>query len=123
MRDSSRVTAEMMFDMISPTCLMIVCRLHRAARPRSRRCLHGCISKQRASARIAARGGAKRVPCAAVQCFGRGNVSGVKRAAAGRAGGAPGVARNGWNDGGACLRPVIDSGREIGLLCPELFRL
>ncbi|WP_269766808.1 hypothetical protein [Burkholderia ubonensis] len=24
MRDNSRVTAEMMFDMISPTCLMIV---------------------------------------------------------------------------------------------------
>lgn len=90
MRDSSRVTAEMMFDMISPTRLMIVCRLHRAARPCSRCCLHGYMSKQRASARIAARGEAKRAPCAAVQRFGRGDVSGVKRAAAGRA------ARQAW---------------------------
>lgn len=77
------------------------CRLHRAARPRSRRCLHGYMSKQRASARIAARGEAKRAPCAAVQRFGGGDVSAVKRAAVGPAGGAPGVARNGRNDGGS----------------------
>lgn len=77
------------------------CRLHRAARPRSRRCLHGYMGKQRASARIAARGEAKRAPCAAVQRFGGGDVSAVKRAAVGPAGGAPGVARNGRNDGGS----------------------
>lgn len=33
MQDSSRVTADMRFDMISPTRLMIVRRLHRAAGP------------------------------------------------------------------------------------------
>ncbi|WP_322027632.1 hypothetical protein [Burkholderia sp. BCC1977] len=35
MKDSSRVTADMSLDMISPTRLMIVCRLHRAVGPRS----------------------------------------------------------------------------------------
>ncbi|WP_175007103.1 hypothetical protein [Burkholderia lata] len=33
MKDSSRVTADMSLDMISPNRLMIVCRLHRAVGP------------------------------------------------------------------------------------------
>ncbi|PXX32503.1 hypothetical protein NA66_1012174 [Burkholderia pyrrocinia] len=91
---------------------MIVCRLHRAARPCSRFCLHGCMSKRRASARIAARTGTERSLPAAVQRGGGGNVSGVKPAAAEPVGGAPGLVRNGLTDGGSQVRRDGDSAGE-----------
>ena len=123
MRDSSRVTADMIFDMISPTCLMIVCRLHRAARPCSRFCLHGCMSKQRASARVAARTGAERSPLAAAQRVGSGDVSGVKPAAAEPVGGAPRLVRNGWTDGESHVRRGGDSAGETACRVPNGFSL
>lgn len=92
MQDNSRVTADMSLDMISPTRLMIVCRLHRAvgacsvvvrtAAPASNGPAHARPRKQGLAGR-----GARRVPRG-----GRGNVSDVQREAAGRSPAPPGLA-------------------------------
>ncbi|AFQ46887.1 hypothetical protein GEM_0435 [Burkholderia cepacia GG4] len=86
--------------------------LHRAARPCSRCCLHGSISKQRASARTAARTGAERVRrggCATLRtrkCFRR------ETRVAGPVGGASGPVRNDGNDGGIAVPRDGDSAGE-----------